>query len=69
MCMGDGLGDSRREEQGAARVAQAASDLADAVEDASDRALGLPPGLVEVLNEELERAGLRVFAKKKRRKR
>ncbi len=59
--MGDGMTQSRREERAADRVIVASDKLADALLDLRDAAFGYTALTLEIVNDALMRAGVKVI--------
>ncbi len=61
--MSDGLTESRRAENAADRILDAAEKLADALHEVRDLVFGYPPLALEIVNDALERAGVKVVSR------
>lgn len=58
--MSDGLTESRREECAAERILDASEKLADALDEVRDLVFGYTPLTFEIINDALERAGVKI---------
>ena len=63
--MSGGMEDSRHEEAASREIESAASKLAEALIEVRDAAFGLPSGALDIANNELRRAGVKIVLSKK----